>query len=240
MDKLQDFLAAVQSDLTVGGESTLYSPDQITLAINRAYRKAGGLFLWPETEDAKRTSTQAGYEYYDYPVNWRPYSMWMLEVDGDQYGEKPDGSPLAFKDYLIFKRDNPNSTEKKWSKQWRRFFIWPVPTVTGDNNITIWGQKVVEKLEGVNDITIFSYSMPECNEAIVLEAVAILKANKEDDNEAAAFRSAEAKQILANAWGKIQRAKSQEDKIQPFFEVPDYFSRRSTKNSSNGSPIGNF
>lgn len=239
MDTLEEMREALQSDLNVGNESTLFSPDKLDATLNRAYRKAGGLFLWPETEDAKKTSTQSGWEYYDYPTTWRPDSIWRLEIDGKMYGEEPDGSPLAFPDYLKFKEDNPTSTDKKWSSQWRRYFIWPVPTTNGDNNIVVWGQKVVEKMTDNSSITIFSYSLPECNEAVILEAKAILEASQSDD-QSGAFRSAEAKQILATAWGKIQRGKMKIEKTQPMLYVPDFFGRGGTKNTTNGSPIGNF
>jgi hypothetical protein len=227
MDTLGDIRVAAQDDLTIGDESTLYSPNLIDRAINRAYRKAAGLFPWPELQDAKKTSTQANQEYYDYPQNWRSNSIWRLAIIGEdevdpRYGEDPDGSPLSFDDYLNWKEDYPDSTDKKWANQWRRFFIWPVPTIQGNNNILVWGIKVVSTLVNDNDTTVFSYSTPEANEAIELEAVAILKA-KSDDDKSAQFRSAEAKQILAVAWGKIAREQAKYEKNQPFFEVNDMF-----------------
>ena len=50
-----NIVEAVQDDLTIGDESTLYAPALIKRAINRAYRKAAGLFPWPELQDAKKT-----------------------------------------------------------------------------------------------------------------------------------------------------------------------------------------
>ena len=222
-----EFIQAVQDDFTIGDESTLYSPALIKRAINRAYHKAAGLFPWPELQDAKKTSTQANQEYYDYPQNWRSNSIWRLIIvnsdsEEERYGETPDGSPLSFDDYLNWKEDYPDSTEKKWGNQWRRFFIWPVPTTTGTNNIHVWGIKVVTDLSADADTTVFSYSTPEVNEAIQLEATAILKA-KTDEDKSAQFRSAEAKQILAVAWGKIAREQAKYEKNQPFFEVTDMF-----------------
>src|SRR3990167_4079408 len=124
MDTLANIRAAIQDDLTVGDESTLYSPSHIDRAINRAYRKVAGLFSWPELMDAKKTSTQANQEFYDYPTNWRSNSIWKLTIldsngKDDRYGEDPDGSPLSFDDYLNWKEDNPDSTDKKWANQWR-------------------------------------------------------------------------------------------------------------------------
>jgi hypothetical protein len=233
MDILSEFRTAVQSDLNVGSESTLYSPTTIDLAINRAYRKAGSLFPWPELMDAKKTTTQNGQEYYDYPSTWRSNSIWKLDIDGVRYGEDPDGSPLSFDDYLLWKEDNPSDTEKKWANQWRRYFIWPIPT-TATGVISVWGIMVTETLDEDGDHTIFSYSMPECNEAIVLEAVAILKSKGEQENSSL-FRSNEAKQILATAWGKIRTENAKYEKNQPMFNVPDYF-----KTGSTPTKIGDF
>ena len=58
MDTLANIRTAVQDDLTIGDESTLYSPTLIDRTINRSYRKVGGLFPWPELQDAKETVTQ--------------------------------------------------------------------------------------------------------------------------------------------------------------------------------------
>ena len=233
MDTLADIRIAVQDDLTIGDESTLYSPTIIDRAINRAYRKAGGIFPWPELQDAKKTVTQIDQEYYDYPQNWRSNSIWKLSIsDADgvdvRYGETPDGSPLSFDDYLNWRENYPdNTTDKKWGNQWRRFFIWPIPTAlgsleTGIGVISIWGVKVVATLSNDSDTTVFAYSTPEVNEAIELEAVAILKSKGEND-KSAQFKSAEAKQILAIAWGKIAREQAKYEKNQPFFEVNDMF-----------------
>lgn len=223
-----DLIQAVQDDLNVGDESTLFSPTIIRRVINRSYHKVGGLFAWPELQDAKKTSTQVDQEYYDYPQNWRSNSVWKITVDGVRYGEDPDGSPLSFDDYLNWKEDNPDSTDKKWANQWRRFFIWPVPTTHGTNNINVWGVKAVTDLSLDADTTIFSYSTPEANEAIELEAVAILKSKGADD-KSAQFKSLEAKQILGVAWQKITKEMAKYEKNQPFFEVPDFFGRGNSK-----------
>lgn len=237
METFLDMIEAVQSDLTVGSESTLFSETAIKQALNRAYAKCGALFRWPELEDAKKTSTQIGQEYYDFPEDWRPDSIWRLEVGGDQWGESPDGSPMSYDDYMVWRSDddNANSTEKKWSVQYKRYFIFPVPTTAGSYNISVWGQKNVTELSGDTDETVFSHSMPECNEAIVLEAVAILKGKGEDD-KVGQLRSAEAKAILAMSWSKIKQDQAKFEKDQPFFYVTDMFSGK----NSGAQNTGNF
>jgi hypothetical protein len=217
-----DIDQAIQDDLTVGDESTLYSPALRKRIINRAYHKVGGLFPWPELQDAKKTNTQVNQEYYDYPRNWRSNSIWKVVIDNVRYGEDPDGSPLSFDDYLNWKEDYPDSTEKKWANQWRRFFVWPVPTTLGSYNLHVWGIKVVADLSADDDVTVFSYSTPEANEAIQLEAVAILR-SKGDNDKGAGFKSMEAKQILISAWDKIAKEQAKYEKNQPFFYVTDMY-----------------
>lgn len=222
MNLFSDLVDAVQSDLTIGDESTLYPLATVKSAINRAYLKCGGLFRWPETEDAKKTSTQANQEYYDYPATWRPDSIWKLTVDDTDYGDA-----LSFKDYL-YEKENisggvlPSERSYIWANQWRRYFIYPTPTTAGSNNIVVWGQKAVDLLSADGDVTIWSYAMPECNEAVILEAVAILKAKGENENSAQ-FKSTEAKQILVVAWGKIRQEQDRLKSTQPEFTVPDFY-----------------
>jgi len=231
MDLFSELQTTVQSDLSVGSESTLFPLATIKLAINRAYRKAGGLFRWPELEDAKKTSSVSSQEYYDYPDTWQPDSVWKLVVDDQDYGD-----PLVFKDYLYEKEnDIPSGADYLWSSQWRRFFIYPTPTSNGNNNICIWGQKVVTALSADADTTIFSYSLPECNEALVLEATAILR-YKGQDEQGGQFRSLQAKEILATAFNKIRQNQAHYEKTQPFFSVPDFFSGKNTT----ATLIGNF
>ena len=227
MDTLLDIRTEVQRDLSVGNESAFYTPEDVDAAINRAYRKIGGLYPWPDLEDAKKTSTQANIEYYDYPKEWRPNSIWKLVVDGVRYGEDPDGSPLTYNDYMLFREDEPTSTDKKWANQWRRYFIYPVPTTTGSYNIEVWGINNVTSLDEDEDITIFSYAQPEVNEAVALEAAAILR-TKGQEQKSGQLLSAEAKAIVTTAWTIIKKSKAKYEKDQPFFNVPDYFARTSS------------
>lgn len=235
MDTLLDIRTAIQDDLTVGDESTLFSPPLIDRAVNRAYNTVAVLFRWPQLKDAKTTSTQAGVEYYDYPTTWRPDSIWRLEVDGIQYGESLDGSPLGFEDYLSWRNDsaNANSAEYKWANQRMRFFMFPVPTSTGSGNISVWGMKNVVALSSDESTTVFSYNSPEVNEAIQLEALAILRSKGEDDNKSQ-LKSASAKQILSFSWNRLRQEQGKVERNQPMFNVSDMFGPRGT------TSIGNF
>jgi len=239
MDTLQEMREAVQSDLTVGAESSLLDPTTIDLALNRGYTKIGSMFKWNETRDALKTSAKENREYYDYPNVWRPDTIWKLTIDDLDYGD-----PLTFKDYMYEKENNfPSGLTKLWTNYGKRYFVYPIPTVEGSNNIKIWGYRFVEKMTEDTDITIFSYSMPEINEAIVLEAGAILK-NKAELQQAkrsgivvgSDLLSQEARSIVVTTWTKITQEQSKLKRTTPQFIVPDYFG-----NSSNvSSIIGNF
>ena len=225
MNLFYELQNAVLSDLTAGSESTLFDLGTVRRAVNRAYVKAAGLFRWPETEDAKKTSSQLGIDYYDYPQTWRPDSIWKLTLDDVDFGD-----PLSFKDYLYeVENDMPSGKERIWANQWRRYFLHPAPTAAGDYNIVVWGQMAVEDMVEDEDITIWSYSMPECNEALVLEAVAILKKKGEDvkvtktGGTIGDMLSMEAKQILSIAWGKIREEQDRAKSTQPEFDIPDFF-----------------
>lgn len=243
MDNLGDMRTAVQSDLTVGDESSLITPSTIDLAINRAYRKIGAMFKWEETKDALKTSALLGHEYYNYPQNWRPMSIFKLTVDSQDFGE-----PLLFKDYQYEKENSmPSGFERMWTNYGKRYFIYPVPTANGSKNIAIFGYKFVDLLSLDGDITIFSYSMPEINEAIVLEAGAILK-NKTEIQQAqragivvgSDMLSQEAKSIVITTWTKISQENSKLQRTTPAWNVPDFFGSGVGSLEDPRKKIGNF
>ena len=231
MDTFDELIQAVQDDLTVGAESSLFDENIIKRAINRAYRKSGGLFRWPETEDSKTTTVQEDTEYIDYPQNWKPNSLWKLMVNGTDYKD-----PLVFKDYLYEKEnDHPDGETNIWSNNWRRYFA--DPAFNQNDIVKIHGQKVVTALSADGDTTIFSYSMPEGNEAIVLEAKEILKA-KGDVSKTEGMISPGALQLLSNAWNKIAAEMRKYEKTMPMLDVVDMFAP--TRPGRKDSNIGRF
>lgn len=231
MNTFSELIAAVQSDQTIGSESALFPLATVKQAINRARIKAYGLYRWPELEDAMKTWTVASQEYYDFPEEWEADSLWKLKVDGTDYGD-----PLAFRDYLFEKEnDFPSHLDQMWSVFGRQIFIYPTPTVTktqgiDDANICVWGQTAKADLVNDSDVTIFSYSKPEGNEAIVLEAVAILR-NKGGQVQPVArsfiggtqLLSFDAQNILGIAWNKIKQNQAKYERTTEMFDVPDFF-----------------
>lgn len=237
MNTLLQMRQAVQTDLSVGDETTFFTPDVIDLAINRAKIKAEALCNWPALEDAQRTfsalqSDGTPWEYYDYPDNWRPNSIWKLEVDGEDYGE-----PLDFKSYQYEQQNgDPAGRDKKWANRWKQYFLDPAPTTQG-LTIDIWGFKLTDDLVADGDETIFSYSMPECNLAIIDEAKAILKTKDDTINETQFFSSS-AKQMLMDAYKRIEQNKAKSQSTIAFFKVPDFFATR--RRGRRDTDIGDF
>jgi hypothetical protein len=227
MDLFSDMVQGVQDDLTLGAESSFISPEIIKRAINRAKRKVEGLFRWPETEDAKTLTLTGDADYLDFPQLWRPDSAWKLKVNDQDYGK-----PLTFKSFQS-EQDNdwPSGREVAWTKQWKRYFAYPA-FLTGDV-VTLWGLTNLEDLVEDEDTTIFSYSMPEVNEAIVLEAAKILK-SKEEEQNSGEMLSAEAKGIVVVAWSRIKQDSTTEEELAPMLDVPDFFApTSSTRKDSN-------
>ena len=234
MDTFAEIRTSVLSDLNASSTSSQYPTATVDSAINRAYILASSLFRWPILNDALQTTTQKDINYYDAPENWRPMSIWRVEIDGDPYGDDPDYSPIVFKDFLDWQSDSDNddSTDKKWSVQWRRYFVYPAPTAAG-LVITVWGQENVETLTNDADETIFTGSQPECNEAIAKEAVAILK-HKGELPEEGQMLSQTAKVILVVAFDKVKQEKSKYEKLYPFLDVQDFYGRTSTVKDMTG------
>jgi hypothetical protein len=204
------------------------------------------MFKWPATKDAKKTSTIATHEYYDYPSQWRPDSLWKVRIDG-----KDMGSPLAERDYYFEQENNfPNGSKNIWFNQKKRFFVTVnglPPATTGDNNIEMWGFKFVDKLVNASDITIFSYDMPEVNEAIVLEALAICRIKGGEQPvrlaryvQGAVLISYEAQDILQTAWAKILQEQSKIDRTTNEFTVTDFFATGINRVNTKRYNIGNF
>lgn len=225
MNTLSDIRTAIQTDLNVDSSASLFTPTTIDSAINRAYIKCARLFRFPQLEDAKCTTTQANVEYYDIPSTWTPDSVFLLQIGSDYYGDEPDYSPMTFEDYLSWKADtdNSSSTDKKWAVHGNQYFIYPTPTASA-LVISIWGQKNITALTLDADTTIFTYNMPECNEAILEEAKAMLK-HKGEDDKGGQFFSSKALTTLSVAFNKLKQEKAKEEKENPMLQVFDMFGR---------------
>jgi hypothetical protein len=213
--------------LQVASNSTLYPSTRITTIIQSAYMWATQLVIWHDLVRARCTSTVATQEYYDYPANFRSESIIRMEVDGEEYKRK------NYEDYLAFQQDNPSSTKKIFSSFGRQFFISPIPTTTGSNNITIWGAIQADALSSSSSVPIFSYNKEEANEAVIKKAIAI--ALVRSDPTVAKSEEQDAITLLMKLSTDESKNTQRNKRLNhPMLTVPDYF------NSSGSTDIGSF
>ena len=150
-----------------------------------------------------------------------------LEMDGKPYPRK------NFEDYLEYKYNNSTSTEKMFANFARQYFIWPVPTADGTNNITIWGAVQATALTDAISETIFTGNKEDCNLAVV--GLAFAMAMKRIDKSLAETEEKSAIAVLSRFNSIEQSATQRDQRIEhPKFNVPDYFSGR-----GGSTPIGN-
>jgi hypothetical protein len=212
-----DMQAELLSRLQAANNSTLWTTARLETLIQDAYRWATGLFNWPQTQSAKVSSTVKDQEAYDYPGDFRSNSVVRVVIDSKRYDRK------AFEDYLDFKLENPDQTQKRIFADFnRQIFILPVPTANGNGNLSVWGHNEVAQLSGGTDTTIFSTSDEPCNEAIVKKALSV--AIKKINPNLAITESNEAQQILANAFSVIKSNQQRDQRLDhPRFQVPNFF-----------------
>lgn len=224
----EDLENELQSQLQIADNSSLFPASRLTKLIQNAYRRATDLYIWLDLVKGKTTHTQAGHEYYDYPQDFRSNTILRMEIDGENYERK------NFEDYLAYKNNHPTSNFKMFANFGRQFFVWPVPTSTGTDNLDVWGAVVSDELANSTDETIFSNNKEDCNFAVVGLAFAVamkridLSLSREEETSALAILAKHNK----DEWVHTQR----DQRIQhPKFAVPNYFNV-----SSGYNPVGNF
>lgn len=204
------------SRLQVANNSTLFPTSRIQTLIKDAHLWATSLYIWLDLVRAKTTSTRSGHEYYDYPTEFRTDTIVMIEIDGEEYDRK------NFEDFRDYRRNNATSKKKIYSNYGRQFFISPIPTVDGSNNMDVWGAIQAPQLTLSTDYTIFSRNNDSGNEAIVKKAQAVAVEPK-DPNKAAKLET-DAIGLLTLIFQKQQNTLQRDQRIQhPQFDVPDFF-----------------
>jgi len=105
---------------------------------------------------------------------------------------------LDFRNYQIFREEEPNATERVFSDFGRTVFINPKVDLTG--TLTAWGQ-YTPNLDPTlkTDTTVFSGYDEEGNEAIVLEMLAYLKDREKKPLESKAYHD-RATLLLDGIW----------------------------------------
>jgi hypothetical protein len=201
--------------LIVANNSTLYTDARLSLLIKHAYIWVTDQYLWPQLERAKYTNTAASQYYYDNPTTFKTDCVTRVIVNELEYDRK------NFEDFLDYKQNYPTDVTKRiFADYGRQIFLFPTPTAI--LKLEIWGLIQPEPLSADADMTIFSDSDENGNEAIVRKAlsVAIGKTN----NNLALSEENEAKSILATIYNKILQRQQRDQRLDhAFFNVSDMF-----------------
>ncbi|MHA1400155.1 MAG: hypothetical protein ACTSQE_07385 [Candidatus Heimdallarchaeaceae archaeon] len=228
METRLELVTELQGRLSAVSTSTVFTTTWLQDQISNAYLWVGSRKPWPPNEKGWIADSLLTQEYYDYPANCKTGSILRLTLDSIEYDKK------NFEDYLDYIKENPSDTKTKiFSEYARQYFIFPAPTTNGTDNINIWGTEQVAKLENDSEVTIFSYSEPDINEAIILkaEAVGLKKIGKTSE---AKERIEEAQVIIELGYTRIAHREQRNQRLDhPKFDVPDYF-------SDGQASIGNF
>ena len=212
-EELEDELL---EQILASDNSTLYPRSRLTSLIKNAYTWATQLVPWHDLVRAKETSTLATQENYDYPEEFKSESIQRLEIDSVKYKR------VNFEDYLDFQRRNPNSDKKLFSSFGRQYFINPVPSMAGNNNISVWGSIEADDLDLSTSETIFSRNKSQGNDAVVRKALSV--AVKRLDGGLATKEEESATVLLSRLFKLEQDGTQRNHRIDhPMMHVPDYF-----------------
>lgn len=209
--------------------SSFFTPTRILAAISDAQLTIVDNKPWPDVKRGFLFDT-SGDEYYDYPDNCQSESVFKISINGVSSYIKKD-----FEDFLIFKEENPTSTDKYFSEFGRQLFITPTPAAVaeGTKNGILWGLIQATTLTNANDLTFFSDWADSVNMAILLQAYHDLILNIDVNKANDALTKSQS--IVNNAYAKIAKRQQRKQRInKPMFDVPDFFGSN-VNNSKNFS-----
>ena len=216
MDTRSEMETELVAQLQVAANSSRYPSTRITTLIQNAYKWATNLFIWTDLVKAKTTDTGASQEYYDYPEEFRSNTIVRLEIDGDPYERK------NFEDFLDYKENNSTTTKKMFANYGRLFFVNPIPSAIGTDNICAWGAIQADALSSAASETIFTDNNPEGNEAVVQRALGV--ALKRIDKDQSLLEIQEAVATLAKLHSDEIKATQRDKRLDhPSMNVPNMY-----------------
>ena len=244
MQTRSDMEAELAIRLMSANNSSNFGATRLTTLIKDAEHWGTSIHFWPMLQRGRIFDTQANSEYYDYPTDFLTDSLSRIYVNvASSY--KPTTGFIRydrknwedFRDYVDAptpSSQNPDSTKHYFADFGRQFFLWPVPTVTGDDNGIVWGNIQSPGLPNSNSTTIFSQWNDSGNEAIVLKAMSVALIRIAPQEAAAA--EAKAIQLLGTMYKRVVDNMQKDQRLDhPMFNVFDMFGAQSGM-----ATIGNF
>ena len=190
-------LGDIQDEFIVRGNvatSVAFVTDTILNAWTRiAALWAGATHKFPFSEGRVSTTFSATEEW-----NFEGYksdSFRLVQIGGKRLKK------LDFRNYQIFREEEPSATERVFSDFGKTVFINPSVDLTG--TLTAWGQytPIIDPTDKTA-LTIFSGSDEEGNEAVLLEMLAFLKDRQQKPKESKAYHD-RATLILDGIWKRV-------------------------------------
>lgn len=131
--KLSEFLTALNNRIAAAKVSGFWTDAAKELWIYEAVVRICSFKNWKVLEDSTTDSTIEDREYYTYPTTFEEDSVFLIEIDDDEYIK------ATWDDFREYKESS--SSERRFSIFAGRIYINPTPEDAGTDNIEMWGRK---------------------------------------------------------------------------------------------------
>lgn len=204
----------------------LFTLSDIKEFVNTAARIAWDYKPWDFAEFAKTgtlSSTEITNGYVAFPQDLNASSIQTIVVNGEVWKNK-----LTHADYLSFKEEDANSTEKVWA-EWNNIIFFNVNAASAGQTIDVYGKQNFSERSADADLMPFSYQTDSQgnsgNDAIIDLAFAeALESDKKKDPTKAQAVRAKAIGLLEALYKTLSAGRTKEQNpYTPMFEVPDFF-----------------
>jgi len=225
-------------DFTDIANNDLISLTDIKNWLKVGIKRAWDFKPWDFSEGAKTETVQVGdvtNGYIDYPTDIQSGSISMLLSSA----EEDPFEKLLYKDYMKWRKQHSGDDDLYYSEYKRFLFINPKAVSVGDV-LDIYGKLKAPVLTNDNDLMPFSPDSDNQeysgNDAIVALAYAeALYSDKKKNSNQARLEEKRAFEMLELLWKPFADSRSLlQSKNNPAFDVPDFFSGRSSGTSEEG------
>lgn len=223
--------AKLDISITDIANNQLFTDSDLEYWLNVGIQKAWDYKPWPFTTKTKSFTTVSD-SYYDHPSDLMPHSVFRLAINGEEFDP-----PILFEDYLKYKEDNPNGTEKAWAMHENFILINQGAYAVGES-ADMTGKKFPPASPTILPFSPTTDNQEHSgNHAIVefayAEALASDKLKRVTEADVA---RKDGYRILDLLWKPFADQRAFQHSRKSMFNVPDFFQG----NGSGPSPIGNF
>ena len=193
LSNFNDIKTDVLSKLGVSTTAAYYTDTILNDWIKQGTRWATSFKKWPFTE-GRASTTYTGLEELSFE-GYKADSFRIMTIGGKRLKK------LNFEDYLIFREEEPDGTDRVFSDFGRLVIV--NPNVDASGSLVAYGQYQPVDIDttDLTSETVFTGGDEEGNEAIVEKVLSYAKTRETLENEAN-FHDTKAKEILDALWSK--------------------------------------